>query len=122
MGTVNRPRNTSQAIRLVKTWLPVQLVQELDEAVVASSGAYSGRDDFIREAIADRIAEDRMRPNGDAGPLVGLRPDHKDIRKRSDRANGAITLWGSIGSQHRTLPHLSEETPPPPCDEGQRPL
>lgn len=48
------------ALRLVKTWLPTSLVREMDETILAS-GAYNGRDDFIREAIGDRISEHRAR-------------------------------------------------------------
>lgn len=57
------------SLRLVKTLLPVALVREMDQAILASGGAYAGRDEFITEAIRDRMAEDRVRPQG-----AGLAP------------------------------------------------
>ena len=58
--------------RLVKTWLPPALVREMDQAILGSGGAYDGRDDFIREAIADRVAEERMRPVTGPAPVILL--------------------------------------------------
>lgn len=44
--------------RLVKTWLPVDLVRQMDVAIVRSSGSYLDRAEFIAEAIRDRLAEE----------------------------------------------------------------
>jgi hypothetical protein len=44
--------------RLVKTWLPVDLVRQMDVAIVRSSGGYLDRAEFIGEAIRDRLAEE----------------------------------------------------------------
>jgi hypothetical protein len=44
--------------RLVKTWLPVDLVRHMDVAIVRSSGGYLDRAEFIAEAIRDRLAEE----------------------------------------------------------------
>jgi Arc/MetJ-type ribon-helix-helix transcriptional regulator len=44
--------------RLVKTWLPVDLVRQMDVAIVRSSGGYLDRAEFIVEAIRDRLAEE----------------------------------------------------------------
>jgi Arc/MetJ-type ribon-helix-helix transcriptional regulator len=52
-------RSDSGARRLVKTWLPPDVVAEMDE-LIRSSRAYNGRDDFIVEALADRMAEERQ--------------------------------------------------------------
>lgn len=49
----------TEARRLVKTWLPPDVVAEMDD-IIRSSRAYNGRDDFICEALADRIAEERQ--------------------------------------------------------------
>jgi hypothetical protein len=44
--------------RLVKTWLPVDLVRHMDVAIVRSRGSYLDRAEFIAEAIRDRLAEE----------------------------------------------------------------
>src|SRR6266540_1046070 len=44
--------------RLVKTWLPVDLVRQMDVAIVRSRGGYLDRAEFIAEAIRDRLAEE----------------------------------------------------------------
>jgi hypothetical protein len=44
--------------RLVKTWLPVDLVRQMDVAIVRSGGGYLDRAEFIAEAVRDRLAED----------------------------------------------------------------
>jgi Arc/MetJ-type ribon-helix-helix transcriptional regulator len=43
--------------RLVKTYLPVDLVRQMDVAIVRSAGGYLDRAEFITEAIRDRLAE-----------------------------------------------------------------
>ena len=47
------PYNT----RLVKVPLPIPVVREIDELVVTGVGGYSDRNDFIREAINNMLAE-----------------------------------------------------------------
>jgi hypothetical protein len=44
--------------RLVKTWLPVDLVRQMDVAIVRSGGGYLDRAEFIAEAVRDRLAEE----------------------------------------------------------------
>ena len=73
------------ATRLVKTWLPTTLVREMDETIL-KSGAYNGRDDFIREAVSDRIAEERMRPLTGPTPLILLGSVVKTKRKTESAA------------------------------------
>lgn len=61
------------ALRLLKTILPVALVREMDQAILATGGTYVGRDEFIAEAIRDRITEDRARSGGGGpAPVVVL--------------------------------------------------
>src|SRR6266568_1922907 len=72
MHSSKRPDLLPDALRLVKTWLPVALIRQMDEAILASGGGYEGRDDFIREALADRVAEDRMRPLRGPAPVILL--------------------------------------------------
>jgi hypothetical protein len=71
--------------RLVKTWLPSTLVREMDETILKSD-AYNGRDDFIREAISDRIAEERMRPLNGPTPVILLGSAVKVKRKAEAEA------------------------------------
>jgi hypothetical protein len=44
--------------RLIKTWLPVDLVRQMDVAIIRSGGGYLDRAEFITEAIGDRLAEE----------------------------------------------------------------
>lgn len=94
----------SKALRLVKIWLPAQLVREMDESILATGGAYDGRDDFIREAVADRIADERMRPAGGPAPLVLLpRRDVRGLEKipRPERAieHPSSALLGEVAGR-----------------------
>lgn len=70
-----------EVLRLVKTLQPVSLVREMDQTILASGGAYTGRDDFIAEAIRDRIAEEHGREaGGGPAPIVVL----EDLRSISE--------------------------------------
>lgn len=86
MRRPRRPSKPNEALRLVKSWLPTALVREMDLAILASNGAYNGRDDFVREAISDRIAEERRRPVSAAAPIVLLRSSTKGEKSRNRAA------------------------------------
>jgi hypothetical protein len=55
--------------RLLKVWLPASLVAEMDEQIRVSR-AYNGRDDFLLEAVRDRIADDREGAPRVSKPMV----------------------------------------------------
>jgi hypothetical protein len=69
----------TDARRLVKLWLPASLLAAMDE-VIRSTRAYNGREDFVAEAISDRIADERARPNTISPPSleIGERPNEVD--------------------------------------------
>lgn len=106
VAKTNRASAPSTA-RLVKTWLPATLVRDMDETIL-KSGAYNGRDDFIREAIADRIGEERMKPVDGATPLILLGSTVKTRRKSESitsvevAAAALLEPTGDIAA--RTLP------------------
>jgi hypothetical protein len=50
----NQTRNT----RLVKILLPADLIREMDIRILGSGGAYQDRNEFVSEAIRDRLAEE----------------------------------------------------------------
>src|SRR5687767_6730545 len=50
----NQPRNT----RLVKLILDADLVREMDKRILSSEGAYQDRNEYVTEAIRDRLAEE----------------------------------------------------------------
>lgn len=83
MGKPRRAPRPSEAIRLVKTWLPATLVREMDQTILASNGSYNGRDDFIKEAISDRLAEERSRPDRAPASVVRLHATSKRTDKRA---------------------------------------
>ncbi len=87
-------RPAREPLRLVKTWIPATLVRMMDETILSSEGAYQGRDDFIREAIADRIAEDRARPSDSRIPVILLRAGGEE-NKQFSKAEG-----GLAGKEH----------------------
>ena len=47
-----------EPLRLVKLLMPTDVVRQMDQAILAASGAYQGRADFVIEAVRDRIAEE----------------------------------------------------------------
>lgn len=44
--------------RIIKLLLPVDLVREMDRAILGSDGVYQDRNEFVTEAIRDRLLED----------------------------------------------------------------
>jgi hypothetical protein len=46
--------------RLLKLRLPARLVRDMDEAILASRGAYFDRNEFVIEAVWDRLAEEGL--------------------------------------------------------------
>jgi len=48
----------SGAPRLVKLILPADIVRQMDRAILASGGAYQDRNEYVAEAIRDRLAEE----------------------------------------------------------------
>lgn len=65
--------------RLVKLRLPVALVRAMDEAIVTSRGGYSDRNDFVAEAIWDRL-------NEDATVDTQVKPSVRSVRSKSATA------------------------------------
>ncbi len=51
-------RETPEAARLVKLVLPAELVRGMDRAILAAAGAYQDRNEFVAEAIRDRLVEE----------------------------------------------------------------
>jgi hypothetical protein len=56
--------------RLVKLYLPVDVVRRMDAAIPRSDGAYLDRAEFVTEAIIDRLAEEEL----GTGPDASQRP------------------------------------------------
>jgi hypothetical protein len=67
--------------RLVKLILSADLVRQMDRAILASSGGYQDRNEFVTEAIRDRLAEE-------AAAITDGRPD----QDRVSRSAGAPPL------------------------------
>lgn len=51
-------KTTSRSTRLVKLLLPTDLVREMDHTILASAGGYQDRNEFVTEAIRDRLTEE----------------------------------------------------------------
>lgn len=61
-------------VRVLKTLMPVSLVREMDQLILALGGVYSGRDEFVVEALRDRIAEEKARLAGEESPTLVVLP------------------------------------------------
>lgn len=51
---------SDEGTRLLKLRLPAQLVRDMDEAILASGGTYFDRNEFVAEAVWDRLAEEGL--------------------------------------------------------------
>lgn len=51
-------RDNAEAARLIKLVLPAELVRGMDRAILAGAGAYQDRNEFVAEAIRDRLVEE----------------------------------------------------------------
>lgn len=51
------------ATRVLKLRVPAQLVRDMDAAILASKGTYFDRNEFVTEAIWDRLAEEGLSPD-----------------------------------------------------------
>lgn len=56
MVTIRDPNDVPR--RLVKLYLPVEIVRRMDAAILRSAGAYFDRAEFVTEALVDRLAEE----------------------------------------------------------------
>jgi hypothetical protein len=76
--TFSMPENDGYndgAKRLVKAWLPVELVRRMDSAILSSRGGFEDRTDFIAEGIQGLLDELRYEtPDESAGRSVRLLP------------------------------------------------
>ncbi len=66
------PPVSREPMRLVKLLLPPDLVRQMDRAILASAGAYQDRNEFVTEAVRDRLTEDVAAQVG-AGRHVSVR-------------------------------------------------
>lgn len=89
--------------RLVKTWLSVDLVRQMDAAVLASEGAYLDRTDFVAEGVRNLLDELRHEPSPTSSA-----PDKPAANERVERngaaPNGAARFGDWLGGDVPTLP------------------
>jgi Arc/MetJ-type ribon-helix-helix transcriptional regulator len=86
------------ATRLVKSYLPVELVRQMDALILNSNGAFTDRSEFLAEAIADRLAEEAHGGSAAAAVVTSL----DDLRRTSPVAtvddDVAFGDWLTTGS------------------------
>lgn len=63
-----------QPTRLVKTWLPLDLVRRMDSAILSSRGSFEDRTDFVAEGIRGLLDEMRHEAPTDPGSSQRLLP------------------------------------------------
>ena len=89
--------------RLVKTWLPVDLVRQMDTAVLASEGAYLDRTDFVAEGVRSLLDELRHDPSpvlpARHEPASDVRVEHNGVAP-----NGAARFGDWLSGDVPTLP------------------
>ena len=95
--------------RLVKTWQDPELIKRMDELIIASRGAYADRNDFISEALRDRIEADEQGPPGGEGNGVaavdGMTPE-------TTIPAATPTRFGDwLGAEVRTVPAVEAKGP-----------
>ncbi len=87
--------------RLVKVWLPPDIVRQMDD-VIRATRAYDGRDDFLLEALRDRIKEETLgRAPAPAKPRV------VDADGQAQSEEWQLGLWESRAA--RTAPALKSK-------------
>src|SRR5712691_4804902 len=96
MAKIRHASKPSEAVRLVKTWLPASLVREMDQTILGSNGAYEGRDDFIRESISDRVADERSRPDRTSASVIRLHSSENRGGKASSEKPRGMESPGSL--------------------------
>lgn len=102
----------TQPLRLVKLLLPVNLVREMDAAIVQAAGAYQDRNEFVTEAIRDRIVEDKA-PQAESRPAKPARSVAATLASPTAIAqpalNASFTLGGWLQRHPATVPaHRSD--------------
>jgi hypothetical protein len=110
MPKARQSADPAEALRLVKTWLPASVVRDMDHTILAANGAYNGRDDFIREAIADRVAEERSRPEKGTAPALLLHSSTKREKQLRRALQNPTSVrephdFEAYSSDAPTLPH-----------------
>jgi hypothetical protein len=107
--------DTAPPKRLVKTWLPVDLVRQMDVAIVRSGGGYLDRAEFIAEAIRDRLGEEEAAQAASDIPAAAIAssPVHNTGENSfADWLDGAPTLAPAdgpdenFGLHNRDLPTI----------------
>jgi len=68
---------------LVKLLLQPDLVRQMDRAILASAGAYQDRNEFVTEAVRDRLTEDAAAQAGE-GRQVGELDQQTSIAQQDD--------------------------------------
>jgi hypothetical protein len=117
----NTPLYGDRDDRLVKLRLPADLVRAMDRAIVRSRGAYLDRNEFVAEAIRDRLNEEGVPPVeelaiadevavGSQHPVGESRPAAPEWgrwREGTVPTASAVTLDGvNFGLHNRDLPTL----------------
>lgn len=106
--------------RLVRLHIPAPLLRAVDIAVIRSSGAYRDRDEFIAEAIRDRLTEDGIEvdwrvPASASEP----QPDHSIGSSDPERIAPAVGATSAPDvSEIWTWSHGADTGPQMPRVEG----
>lgn len=107
--TVRRTTNSSgePAKRLVKAYLPVELLRQMDALILSSEGAYLDRSEFLAEAIADRLAEEAHAHLAPAAAEIASIDEIRAVRPEAMVTDDAVAFgdWAKDGSAV-TLPSV----------------
>lgn len=90
-----------EALRLVKLRLPANLVRAMDEHIVGSRGAYIDRNEFVAEAVWDRLNEDAAH-GGTSGTTDSLASRTAATDSAADLAAPGKPPLGDAGASEAT--------------------
>lgn len=93
--------------RLVKTWQDPELIRRMDELIIASRGAYADRNDFIAEALRDRVEADAEglpaeAGNGDGPSISSQEADQVAVTPAAPAGSPTFGDW--LGEEVPTAP------------------
>jgi len=98
--------------RLVKLQLPVPLLRAMDGLILASGGRYFDREEFIAEAILDRLAEEGAAPAPAAPPVTVPAQELEETFRiggtwsATAQAPARVQAGHNFGLHNRDLPTL----------------
>jgi Arc/MetJ-type ribon-helix-helix transcriptional regulator len=88
-------RDRAEPARLIKLVLPAELVRGMDRAILAAAGAYQDRNEFVAEAIRDRLVEEAALRDIPSRPASDEKAPKRPTRARLHRLEPQAVIQGA---------------------------